>query len=340
MEQYIDQSDKKEIYNLVANNVVFDTIKWANETVENKIKLLALQKKTLEYCVNTYSINKRTKNKNAIIDKKLEEELKKSYELIMAVRTYFLGKDQEIQYKIYYRSGELNEVKIYTLTESELMNLVYRDKTTLRLPGVLSKEKLNKLKHDTKAEDAFKKHFDVINKFRHPGRSKTNYIINKEIESKYGKKERAYAWQPNEGNGKRGRSAYSFKLFNRGWIYQAFDATINKYGTQLNSISSEEFQREYFLNQLKYDNVKGFKGGDVGLNQIKTNSANLMSATTLINYLEELESFFREIQQSADVKQAQEKIQELFLNGDENTTDQINQHIDNVINNLLENLKI
>ena len=58
------------------------------------------------------------------------------------------------------------------------------------------------------------------------------------------------------------------------------------------------------------------------------------------NYLEELESFFREIQQSADVKQAQEKIQELFLNGDENTTDQINQHIDNVINNLLENLKI
>ena len=65
-----------------------------------------------------------------------------------------------------------------------------------------------------------------------------------------------------------------------------------------------------------------------------------MSATTLINYLEELESFFREIQQSADVKQAQEKIQKLFLNGDENTTDQVNQHIDNVINNLLESLRI
>ena len=75
MEQYIDQSDKKEIYDLVANNVVFDTIKWANATVENKIKLLALQKKTLEYCVNTYSINKRTKNKNAIIRRGIKKIL-------------------------------------------------------------------------------------------------------------------------------------------------------------------------------------------------------------------------------------------------------------------------
>jgi hypothetical protein len=34
----------------------------------------------------------------------------------------------------------------------------------------------------------------------------------------------------------------------------------------LSQVTQAEFHRSYFVEHLKYDNVVGFKGGDVGLN--------------------------------------------------------------------------
>jgi hypothetical protein len=51
----------------------------------------------------------------------------------MKFRTFLLGEDQTIKYRIYLRSENLDDVRIVDIPEEELMKHVERSGNTLRL---------------------------------------------------------------------------------------------------------------------------------------------------------------------------------------------------------------
>lgn len=238
--------------------------------------------------------------------------LKEAYIKIMEFRTYLLGKDNEIQYRLYIRDNkndDLTKAQIVNINEEQLMTVVNRDRTSLRLKQNLDLVKQEQY-NDFKRQQVFNKHMGNISRgLEHPSKSPSNYVVTQEVISKYaetkqyGKDGKLLAiGLPNlayQEDTKAGKSAYTLKLFNRGWIYQAFDATTEAFDKEKKGFSEivtlDEFHKKYFTESLDYDNIVGFKGGDVGLAQIKANMAALMSKTTLIKYL-------KIIQEALDIK--------------------------------------
>lgn len=221
---------------------------------------------------------------NRAARKNLTPMMKSAYMTIMGFRNSLLGTTETISYRIYIRGNDINSVSIVNLTEEQLMKYVERSGNSLRLKRNL--DKVTQLEHDAKAEALFQAHFANISRslvHKHGN----NFVVPYEevsdvVSSQIGS---ALYWQ--ESATKQGPHPYTPKMFNRGWIYQAFDATIYSLSQNhdISTVTTATTRQEYFTNQLKYDNVVGFKGGDVGLNQIKSNMANLMNITTLISYL-------------------------------------------------------
>ena len=213
--------------------------------------------------------------------------LKEAYAKIMEFRTFLLGRSNQIQYRLYIKNDkgeDLTNVQIVNINEQQLMTVVNRDRASLRLKQNLDavKEEQNK---DFKRQEIFNKHMGNIQRgFEHPSRSPKNYVVTRDVIDKYSNNKNflsniAFL----EGN-----KIIKLKLFNRGWIYQAFDATVESFEEEkqdLNIVTLNSFHKKYFTESLGYDNIVGFKGGDVGLVQIKANMAALMSKTTLIKYL-------------------------------------------------------
>lgn len=219
-------------------------------------------------------------NKNARTN--LTPMMRTAYAFVMNFRTALLGSSEEISYRLYVRGEDINTVRVYNLKEKDFLKYVERSGNSLRLKRSL--DAIDASYQDKRAEKLFEMHFaNISNSLRHV--SGNNFVapIDKvsDITTQYNGH---LYWQKSAT--KKGPHPYTPKKFNRGWIYQAFEATIQKlYETGEEQITPEQFRKEYFLHQLKFDNVVGFKGGDVGLNQIKSNMANLIDITTLIKYL-------------------------------------------------------
>lgn len=239
--------------------------------------------------------NRRLSNENK------ELYLKEAYKKIMEFRTYLLGQNNAIQYRLYIKGDkneDLTDVQIVNINEQQLMTVVNRDRTSLRLKQNLDAVK-DEQYNDFKRQQVFNKHMgNIARGLEHPSRSSTNYVVTQDVIKRYATAHKTGAdgnalaiGLPNlayQEDTKTGKSAYTLKLFNRGWIYQAFDATVEDFDEQkrdLEIITLDEFHKKYFTESLNYDNVVGFKGGDVGLAQIKANMAALMSKTTLVKYL-------------------------------------------------------
>lgn len=264
--------------------------------------------------------------------KNLTPHMKTAYSTIMGMRSLLLGTQENINYRLYIRNGDMSNVRVVDITEEQLMSVVERSGNTLRLKKAL--DGISQSYNNTEIQKLFDQHFANIqrslkhisgNNFVVPVGRISDLISGPEgIGNLY--------WQTDST---RGKSAYTPKLFNRGWIYQAFDATINtlyKQSTDFESVSSQSFRHEYFMNQLKYDNVVGFKGGDVGLNQIKSNVASLMSITTLINYLRIIE----EILTPENYNNKMELKQKILTNFTENTnlSQMLNDRVDQIVDDL------
>lgn len=294
-------------------------------------------------------------------DRRLSNEnkelyLKEAYIKIMEFRTYLLGEDNRIQYRLYIRddkNNDLTSVQIVNINEEQLMSIVNRDGTSLRLKRNLDAVKKEQYQ-DFKRQQVFNKHMGNISKgLEHPSRSPNNYVVTQGVIEKYAKTKQYgkngkllaiglsnLAYQ--EDN-KAGKSAYTLKLFNRGWIYQAFDATVEEFDQKTTgfseNVSLDEFHKKYFTESLDYDNVVGFKGGDVGLTQIKANMAALMSKTTLIKYLKIIQNALDMKIKGVNVNSEEELANYLlshFMTGKIEKI-QINyaiQQIDNAIKNL------
>ncbi len=223
--------------------------------------------------------------------KNLTPIMKNAYQLIMEFRTALLGEKEEIKYRLYVRGEKISDTYVIDIPESKLMELVERSGNTLRLKRILD-DSLRAFQNSN-LQSIFDEHFQTI--FAHFIQVKKNNFVVPfyNVSDLFGVRTSApnLYWQEDTTKGK---SAYTPKMFNRGWIFQAFDATVyDLYSDinleEVNSINESRFREIYFKKNLAYDNVIGFKGGDVGLNQIKSNAANLMSAHSLIEYLENIQ---------------------------------------------------
>lgn len=250
--------------------------------------------------------NKRLSNVNK------ELYLKEAYQKIMEFRTFLLGKENEIQYRLYIRDkkeDDLAKVQIINLNEKQLMKVVGRDRDSLRLRQNLQLAIDDQAK-DFKRQQIFNTHMENIKTgFEHPSGSPSNYVVTKNVINLYFENKKflnniAYLQDTGE--------IARLKLFNRGWIYQAFDSTVEDLDSQnydLNedtAIIKQLFHKHYFTESLSYDNLVGFKGGDVGLTQIKANAAALMSKTTLVKYLTIIQDALNQKIKGQDSKSSEE----------------------------------
>lgn len=264
--------------------------------------------------------------------KNLTPHMKMAYSTIMGMRSFLLGSQEHINYRLYIRNGDISNVRIVDIPEDQLMKIVERSGNTLRLKRTL--DNIASSYNNSETQKLFDQHFANIkrslkfhggNNFLVPVGRISDLVSGPEgVGNLY--------WQTDST---RGKSAYTPKLFNRGWIYQAFDATVNslyKKDEDFESVSSQSFRHEYFLNQLKYDNLVGFKGGDVGLNQIKSNMASLMNITTLIDYLKILEEILM-VENYSNKAELKQKILTSFTENT-NLSEMLTQRVEQVVDDL------
>lgn len=295
------------------------------------LKLLAL-KQDLNNLKQDLILAKSYKNRD-----NLTANMKKAYTMIMKFRSFLLGENQTINYRIYLRSDSLNSVRVIDVPEEELMKHIERSGNTLRLKRTL--DNIEQTFNNSKVQKLFDEHFQSIShSLKHI--SGNNFVVpfnnvKDVIKSRVGV-DNLY-WQTDNG---RGKSAYTPKKFNRGWIYQAFDSTVNELydNKQQKEISKEQFRFSYFTKHLAYDNVKGFKGGDVGLTQIKSNMAQLINITTLINYLDIINTILTP-EAFSNSQELSSYIQQNFTNQKESISKDISTIVDQVATQLLSALK-
>lgn len=271
---------------------------YSQETLQNMANYLK------KYHIDIKKLIEDLNQWNGLTSYNKKEKLQNAYFKIMEFRSYILGSHNQIQYRLYVNTDEqdLSKVQIVNINEQNLLNIITRDRTSLRL-----KQNLNNIiqdfQKDTYRQMIFERHmknilndFDAIEKTTKKQITYKLYVVNQEnVIDKYGGKRSenlshlVYQNTASTSGKKRGPFAYTLKVFNRGWIYQAFDSTLNIFQERkhedIEKDMQNNFHKIYFTQALKYDNTVGFKGGDVNITQIKANSASLMSKTTILKYL-------------------------------------------------------
>ena len=306
---------------------------FSQETIDYVLKeKILLIKSELIQLRNSLILAKEKTNRN-----NLTANMKIAYLTIMKFRTLLLGESSTINYRLYIRGSSLDKVRVIDIPESKIMSLVERSGDSLRLRRTFGE--IDAIYNNTEVQALFDQHFkNISNSFKHI--SGNNYVVPfsnvRDIISTRVGQSNLY-WQDQDGP--RGKSAYTPKFFNRGWIYQAFDATINDlYKDQSEEISISQFRYAYFTKHLAYDNVIGFKGGDVGLNQIKSNMANLINITSLINYLEIIDNILNPINFQNSL-QLSEYIKSKFTT-QENLSVDIANYTDQIADKLFQTLNL
>ena len=241
--------------------------------------------------------------------------LTEAYALVMRFRELIY--DEEINYRIYTtisgHSPAPENTTVVELTTRELLQRVSFD-TYGGVLKVLKQQGTNG--RLTKYENALDHHISSI--MNNMNRKGSGYYVKHNIIKQYGYPEGLIS---SEGKA---------QVFNRGWIYEAFDRTATKYyGAQLTSdenityVSSDKFNQQYFTEELRMDRAKGFTGGDNSLTQIKANHADLMKVGTLYKYVKIINSI---LQGNLTSQQALEQI----------IKDNFGERIDQVQNKCIE----
>lgn len=285
--QYIDDGDinnidfSTEMEEITEEIATIFSEESSKEVVQQNIVNLRQQVKTL---INIINLAFTKTNRNIVRNNYTEISLK-AYELVMIFRQYLTG--EEVVYQLYIRGDDMNDARVVTLSGEELMEYVERNGDTLRLKKNL--DKIEQTKNNDRVQRIFDKHFAQISRSFHMIKD-NNFVVPIEeisdIASHPSQMENLY-WQ--KLNGPPGKSAYTPKMFNRGRIYEAFAGTAyDIYGKNYvykDGVDAATFRRQFFVDNLIADNVKGFKGGDVGYSQVKATCAELMNLNTVRSYL-------------------------------------------------------
>lgn len=301
----------------------------SNENINYKIILLRSEIEKIIMILQE-ALNEGPNRKQA--RKNLTNILKTSYQLIMEIRNKIVGENQSIHYRLYLKEG--TTLKVFDIPENKLMELVERSGDTLRLRR--SFIEIDKAYINNDIKNYIDNYFSqVYNSFDPPSKGKKGYTVQMSVIGQYGDPPNL-VW-PIDLNG-RGKSWRTPKIFNLGWIYQAFDATVyDLYNVQrdemLSQVTQAEFHRSYFVEHLKYDNVVGFKGGDVGLNQIKGNMASLMNAKTILKYLNYIKDIL-----TPQYFQNKEKMKQFILEKFSDTSTSINSELNTNVSQSIDYL--
>ena len=268
-----------------------------------------------------------TKKDNASI-------MRNAYRLIMAAREYFTGQEPII-YRIYYATNNKassfhKSVGIYELTEEQLLDLTTKEGSALRLKASFTKALEEKMRQ-AEREQIFDQHWETIyNGLVEVKARQTAYRVHKFIFDMYYLKNPGLYLvdQP-----------YKYATFNRGNIYESFDATVEAlYQDRTSAIQDSKFQDRYFGVELRHDQVKGFQTGDIGSYQLKARHAQLIEANTLKLYLKDIISILSDNTLSSD--KIYSIIKKNFTDPEKDSLDpDVEKHIEEISMNLVkENL--
>lgn len=327
------EQESTDIYNEISKIFAADSV----TEIVNPSETNAYQK--IEQLLNKLEIAKHNKQQRG----NLTSIMKTAYLTIMKVRTLLLGDPNTIiSYRFYITSNKDKSVKVVDISEKQLMDFIQRDRNKLRLKKTLDSllENSKNIQRNQEVEKLLEIHQEMIMKSLKSIDGKTNYVVPKKLIADLGSKNEIRTkgnlyWQELQGNV--GKSAYTPKIFNRGWVMQAFDQTFEDlYWSNPekldNPIEETLFRKYFFFKNLTHDSVSGFKGGDVLNRQIKSNLAELVNITHLIKYLTILKDIL-----SGSIKD-KTTLAHIIANNFSSTgdlSDPINKNIENVVDQLL-----
>ena len=280
---------------------------------------------------------------NGKIDKSYTVLLQNAYRAIMAARQFFTN--ESIGYRIYYSSSNNasslgKSVKIFELTEEDILNITTLEGSTLRLKSTFTKA-LDNASRNSEREAIFDQHWnDMFSQLVQAEWTKqTAYRVIKPTYLKYSKM----------NPGLKGKSGKGYAAFNRGNLYESFDATaediysnIVDIRESINSLYNKNavlFEKKYFGQYLKHDQIKGFQTGDVGLVQLKARRAQIIEMTTLKSYLRDIIELLNTTEKLSDKQKLVEKIKTMFTDPEIEQLDPIlEKHISKIADDICKGL--
>lgn len=261
--------------------------------------------------------------------KQFEIKLKQSYATVMAFRQYFTN--EIISYRIYYEfedgQGQTG-IKVYDLTEQEILQMAYRSDTALRLQRDLNAALKNKETNETRNQ-IIQRHWNNIQHGLQPIINKggqINYQVTNDIYNRY---------KHMNADGLTNKAKGGLQVFNKGHLFEALEKTTSDLYQSSNLVSEIQFENKYFGTYLKRDTVKGFQTGDLNLIQIKARGAQLMEANTLINYLQSIKLILEEMLHNNNTENVSNMIKAQFTDP---TLESLSPELENFIYNKADSL--
>lgn len=135
---------------------------------------------------------------------------------------------------------------------------------------------------------------------------------------------------------KEGKTLY--QAFNQGHLNEAYEATMQALLAEYPSDAIKDYMIfDRFFRLLKLDSKKGFKGGDVGLMQVKANQARLMRYNTIKNTCNELLQALDLLQKNK--AEGRKKLEQMFLAEESKENAAVGKIIDQSIDDLYKSLQ-
>lgn len=265
-----------------------------------------------------------------------------AYEIIQIIRMKLTG--QHLNYRLYITTDgdDVNATAQYIDIANTVDLFQYLGLNSKEISITASKVQAEIKKRENIPQDYQRQWFEakyatVLNYFRHPdnGEQKETFFVLK-IPT-------VFPQPPHP----RKKSNNQNVVYTRGHIIEALDSTYRQYYSPLlepNQSDESEFIT-LFGQELGYDNVSGFKGGDIAMTQIKANKARLMRYTSIMNAINKILVIYDLIANPSSkgilMSVISKKIHQLYSNSRaRNEVSKISDTmIDNFVNKILTELK-
>lgn len=279
------------------DKLISDTFTAETEAYLNSLNLyelfetLRLIKNKIEQNINANSslLVKTSRSYNLRSDRDNESEIIKTeklllfeaYEIIQIIRQRLTG--QKLDYRLYITSEGEDGVSataeyIDVANAVDLFQFIGLNSKEISITASKVQAEITKIKN--KNPNYYSGWFEnkyatVLRHFRHPedGEGKETFFVLK-IPTVF----------PNPPQPRKKPGSNQNVVYTRGHIIEALDSVYrSKYSPLLEKQESDSLFIKFFGEELGYDNVSGFKGGDNQMTQIKANSARLMRYTSIMN---------------------------------------------------------
>lgn len=264
-----------------------------------------------------------------------------AYEIIQIIRERLTGKKLDYRLFITTEGGEgINPTAQYIDIQSgaELFQYLGLNSKEISITASKVNAEIKKINvSDNYQRNWFEtKYATVLSQFRHPdnGEAKETFFVIKIPTA-----------LPNPPQPRKKRNN-SNVVYTRGHIIEALDSVYRQYYSPITGDNRADSELiTLFGQELGYDSVSGFKGGDNAMTQIKANSARLMRYTSIMNAINNMLKIYNLIanpgQQGLVKTIIYDKINKMYSNSRaKNSINQVtNEMIDKFIDQLLKDIQ-